>query len=186
VRHWRQTVAAISVASAAGLALSLPVAALADEPAPAHTGLPVRHEPPTPTLALAQEGSSSTGTKVALAALIGIVGFVMWSRRGRMAPPANTDLRVLKRMSLGLRNELLLVEVEGQRLLLGMTPHTIQNLYIAPITESAETAAEERIAAEDRPAREQESTRAPRLVRDASDDYIEEQARGLRSLLARK
>jgi flagellar biogenesis protein FliO len=103
-----------------------------------------------------------------------------------MAPPANTELRVLKRMSLGLRNELLLVEVEGQRLLLGMTPHTIQNLYIAPITESTETAAEERLRDDDRPMRAPDSARGPRVVRDTSDDYTEDQARGLRSLLARK
>jgi flagellar biogenesis protein FliO len=89
-------------------------------------------------------------------------------------------------MSLGLRNELLLVEVEGQRILLGMTPHTIQNLYIAPIAESGEAAIEERLVAEERHAGARESTRAPRLVQDSSDDFTEEQARGLRSLLARK
>ncbi len=67
-----------------------------------------------------------------------------------------------------------------------MTPHTIQNLYIAPITESTETAAEERLRDDDRPMRAPDSARSPRVVRDTSDDYTEDQARGLRSLLARK
>ncbi len=47
-------------------------------------------------------------------------------------PQIGSDMAVLRRTSLGMRSELLLVEIEGQRLLLGVTPHGSQTLYVLP------------------------------------------------------
>lgn len=49
----------------------------------------------------------------------------------RKKPAARTEaqpMRVLRRMNLGMRSELVVVEVDGQRLLLGTTPQSVQLL----------------------------------------------------------
>ena len=60
-------------------------------------------------------------------------GFWAWRKRGAQpASPGTADIRIVKRTSVGVRSELLLIEVQGQKLLVGVTPHTIQNLFIVP------------------------------------------------------
>ena len=52
------------------------------------------------------------------------------------------SLQVLKKLSVGVRSELLVVDVDGQRLLLGVTPSTITTLASIPEVELEGAAAE--------------------------------------------
>jgi flagellar biogenesis protein FliO len=61
--------------------------------------------------------------------VLGGVGF--YSRR-RFASKRtdDTQLTIVRRATIGFRSELLVVNVEGQRLLLGVTPQSIQSLAL--------------------------------------------------------
>jgi flagellar protein FliO/FliZ len=97
----------------------------------------------------------------------------------------------MRRLSVGARSELMVVEMNGQRLLLGVTPSSIQNLYILPSSDDVEAAADEPDRAVSRPlppepARTQETTvTRPRAVR-RQYDVLEEQAAGIRAIVERK
>jgi len=88
-----------------------------------------------PTPETPGNGWKALGIVVALAA-----GFFLWRRQrvARVVQGPLPELRILRRTAVAVRSELLLVEIEGQRLLLGVTPNAIQNLYIFPETEVAE------------------------------------------------
>ena len=78
---------------------------------------------------MAQEPShTSTGWKILVLATV-LGGAALYLRK-RAAPkrPADARLTIVRRASVGIRSELLVVDVEGQRLLLGVTPHSIQSL----------------------------------------------------------
>jgi len=105
------------------------------------TPLQVRASKPL-TLDSAPAGSN-VGWKLLGMALVAGAGVWLWKRRPhRSLPAAAPQLAILRRTSLGVRSELILVELEGQRLLLGVTPNSIQNLYIVPTTYADELAAE--------------------------------------------
>ena len=74
--------------------------------------------------------ASSVGWK--FAAALAIIGGAAFYLRKRVRPEAagDTQLTIVRRASIGLRSELLVVNVEGQRLLIGVTPHSIQSLAI--------------------------------------------------------
>lgn len=107
-------------------------AAAPPTPAPrAETPLPVRPNRPI-ELAPARQG---TGTGMAfLVVFVGAaVGLGYWLRRGHAAPTADAGgvkLSILQRASVGVRSELLVVDVAGQRLLLGVTPASVQHLAV--------------------------------------------------------
>ncbi len=98
--------------------------------------------PTRPTKALDLSSSSDTsglGWKLAACVLVGAAGFFVWRRsRSAVAPVDVPSLTVLSRTNLGVRSELVLIDLDGQRLLLGVTPSAIQNLYIAPLDELRE------------------------------------------------
>jgi hypothetical protein len=114
-----------------------------------------------------------------------------------------------------MRSELVLIDVEGQRLLLGVAPHSIQTLYIVPETPAEDVASEpargetssafaRRLAGaldsreqgelperETRPktGKVTSAAKAPRgrpMQDEDDEDEVEEQARGLRALGARR
>lgn len=131
------TVAAILVAaSVTGLTL----AARADDPAVAPAAAAAAPEPvsatplvlrPTRPLATAPEPThASTGWKIAAACIV-LAGAAFWLRK-RMQPAGlvapNVPLAIVRRTPVGFRSELVVVDVEGQRFLLGVTPHSIQSL----------------------------------------------------------
>jgi len=76
--------------------------------------------------------------KLALCALL--AGAIFWVARkrlgGRLGPGAPTQRgdkpRVLSRTAIGLRHEVVVLEVEGQRFLLGVAPSSIASLGLLP------------------------------------------------------
>ena len=128
--------------------------------------------------------------------LLGAIGVWGWKQRSKAVPAGETpELRILRRTSIGVRSELLVVEMGGQRLLLGVTPNTIQNLYIASFAEDAMV-----VVPEAREVRDEEPTSsAVEIARRPSSsgakrrtlqlpltDTVEEQARGIRAFAERK
>jgi flagellar biogenesis protein FliO len=68
----------------------------------------------------------------ALAAMAaGAFAFKKYNEKNRPAQTINS-LQVLKKLSIGVRTELIVVDVDGQRLLLGVTPSSIQTLASLP------------------------------------------------------
>ncbi len=166
----------------------------APEPS-SETTLPVR-----PTKALALEPvhpSASAAWKLAVFAALAAGGIWFWKRRGKKVPQSEqAQLNVLRRTPIGVRSELLLLELEGQRLLIGVTPSSMQTLYLLPDDSSEELASEapseRRISAllEARIAPQEEkreTARASVAVSAPEDDAIlEGQATGLRSIGSRR
>jgi flagellar biogenesis protein FliO len=170
--------------------------------------LPLR---PNKPLSL-EPAHSSTGAagKLALFAIVVAGGLWIWKQRAKKGPKAEeAELRVIRRTTIGVRSELILLELEGQKLLIGVTPSSMQTLYLLPDTSQDEAAASE-VAPERRIANLLESRIAPReelretvreLAResgktklvsaksssqDDDDPIFEGQAAGLRALGARK
>ncbi|HEY4014503.1 MAG TPA: flagellar biosynthetic protein FliO [Polyangiaceae bacterium] len=151
-RRW--TFAAILVAGAAtaltgeAFALEGPAPAIApvDAPPPMLAADPVASATPLPAtpllatpllvrpkpIALAPE-SSDSGLGWKIVAFMAIVGGAAYYMRKRVRPSVLADdgrLTIVRRTSIGIRSELLVVNVEGQRLLIGVTPNSIQSLAI--------------------------------------------------------
>jgi|JI10StandDraft_1071094.scaffolds.fasta_scaffold111603_5 hypothetical protein len=149
-------------------------------------------------------GTPWTIPLVILAGLAGLGVFVAKRRpdllqnlRAQAGIPAtgwNGSLTVLRRTGLGMRNELVVVELNGQVMLLGVTPGSIQSLAVLPEEEltheeSAPAKEEnnglgERFAAILDAARTQ-PRKADRAEKRPTEDLgVEEQARGLLGLRA--
>lgn len=166
-------------------------------PAPT-TGTPLGVRPQK-ALDLAQEPpSTGLGWKLAAVVLVGAGAAWAWRKRGAAVSLTETpSLRILRRTTIGVRSELLVVDIDGQRMLLGVTPSSIQNLYISPLPEGeadheASPAAPE---VDDEPLPTRETRRLPtarpaarkalRSVQN-SPEPVEEQARGLYAIAERK
>lgn len=71
-------------------------------------------------------------------------GFVYLTRRGKLRLPAalggDGAIRVVTTKALGNRNSLLLIELDQQRLLLGVGPQGVQRLHVYPAPSFAEIA----------------------------------------------
>jgi flagellar protein FliO/FliZ len=160
-------------------------------PAVSQGSTPLALRSPKP-LELAQEPSSSgLGWKVV--AVMAILGGAAFYLRKRVGPRRVDDgqLTIVRRAAVGMRSELLVVNVEGQRLLLGVTPHSIQSLAVLDGDEAAdqsvsETKAQEQ-ALEQRFAALLKSTEsragAPRPdAMPRAEDEVAGQARGLLGL----
>jgi flagellar biogenesis protein FliO len=178
---------ALGVTGLALIATFVTQTAFADptEPAAApattqETALQLRTPPP---LALeTPRTSGGIGWRVALVGIVGAAGVWMWSRTKKRAKSRDLDLRVLRRTSVGVRSELLIVEVEGQRVLLGVTPNAIQNLMILP-----DAAASDEASLNDRrEERDDAPSRATLRFGDRGSEHIEGQAQGLLALRARR
>lgn len=105
-------------------------------PAPAAPERPLslRKSPDQPLAMSSAPPSDGLWFKLGLCCLI--VGGAVWllRKRGLLAPPAKAQaMTILGRTSIGVRSELLLVEVEGQKLVLGVTPSTVSRLAVLPI-----------------------------------------------------
>lgn len=97
------------------------------------TPLAVRANPPAKPLALApaSEGLGVGYKLLAIVAIGGAVALYLKKKRGaRTAAAANSKIDILARAGIGVRSQLVVVEVEGTRLLVGMTPSTIQTLAV--------------------------------------------------------
>lgn len=106
--------------------------ARADDTPPAEGETPLQLRPAPKPLELApSKGGIGGGWKIVLLVGAGAAGLV-WYKRKRAAGVApaepNGELQVLRKASLGGRGELVVVQVDGQRLLLGVTAQSITSL----------------------------------------------------------
>jgi flagellar biogenesis protein FliO len=115
--------------------------AIADEPAPpAPAGTPLVVRPSHPMELQPEPSSSRLGFKIAAGLVVLGGGLWAWKRR-RGAPAARPrSLTIAARRSIGVRSELLIVEIDGHSLLLGVTPGSIQRLAVLPDAASAAAA----------------------------------------------
>lgn len=132
--------ALFAAVSTAGLSHAEEPSLAPEQPAPLSERLPVR---PTRPLALAEaEVGVPLGYKVFFLGIVaGAAGFVWYKRKNPMTGASRIPtLRIAGRAAVGVRSELIVVEVEGQNLLLGVTPHGISRLAVLPQTEAQELA----------------------------------------------
>jgi flagellar biogenesis protein FliO len=141
-------VAASPPVAAAAPPVAAPAVAAAKEPE-----APLALRPPAPLTLAAEPPATPWGYKALFGAAILAAGVLVWKKRRALAanPKAATPVRVLGKTTMGLRGELALVEVGGMRLLVGITPSSMQTLAVLPddFTEAAlaaEEAAEARVA----------------------------------------
>lgn len=139
-------------AAAAPPALA-PAPQLAPPPAPIDattaTPLAVRATPATPLTLTPSSSGVGIGYKLlALLMVGGGIAFYVHKKRSALRSPAlESRIDILSRVGLGVRTELVVVEVQGTRLLIGMTPSAIQTLLVL---DAHEAVAE---AVDDEPAR---------------------------------
>jgi flagellar biogenesis protein FliO len=136
-----QAAQAAPAASAAAVAPS-PAASAS---APAETATPLATRPSKP-LNLASDSTNTPWTYKVGAGIAVAAAAALWMRNKRRQQkvkkkPARID--ILARQSVAVRSELLVVEVEGTRLFLGLTPNAIQTLMVldndsAPVEASAD------------------------------------------------
>ena len=101
---------------------------------PASPELPLALRPASPLMLASEPTSTPWIYKLAFGAAILAAGFILWKRRrthGTTRAPGNA-IRVLGKTAMGLRGELALVEVGGMRLVVGITPSSMQTLAILP------------------------------------------------------
>jgi hypothetical protein len=143
------------------------------------TPLPVR--PSRPLVMAAERGYEGGGWKV----LLGFAGlglaFMLWKRRVPVSTLATgCEIQVVTRASLGGRSELLVVDVGGQRMLLGVTSGSVQYLAAIDGAEAAlpgdpdKTAGFESMFAA---ARSRTREKAPLDPRDRARDSLPERPR---------
>ncbi len=109
-----------------------PIAAPSTEPSEKR---PLQLRPSKPGDAAAESGGTSVWTKLLLALAVIAAAVVVFRRRPFSGHAGNSErptpsLRVSARTSVGMRTELLIVEADGQRLLLGVTPTAVQTLSV--------------------------------------------------------
>jgi len=94
------------------------------------TPLQLRSEP-EPNAALETEPDMSLWYQLLLFAVVAAGGLVVWRKykRGPADLPTH-QLNILTRTSVGVRSELLVVEVDGRKMLLGVTPQAIAHLDV--------------------------------------------------------
>ncbi len=96
---------------------------------------PLQLRPSKSSDAAAESGGTSVWTKLLLALVVIAAAVVVFRRRPFAGLAGDSErptpsLRVLARTSVGMRTELLIVEADGQRLLLGVTPTAVQTLSV--------------------------------------------------------
>jgi flagellar biogenesis protein FliO len=98
---------------------------------PPEVGTPLTLRPSKP-LELAREPVSTTGMGWKLGALALVLGVVAFYSRRKLSSKRidDTQLTIVRRATVGFRSELIVVNVEGQRFLLGVTPQSIQSLAL--------------------------------------------------------
>lgn len=179
-------------ARALALVAALSPSARADDPS--GTPLTLRHEQGAP-LETKSTGGGLVWKLLALGALVG--GGAYWAvtkKRGKR-PFAPSEIRVVARASIGVRQELLVVEALGQKMLLGVTSGSIQRLadFEEPLAKQREEEEEEErpFTLGDRMSAlvsgvGSEGTRAPASGRErpSTPTPVEGQARGLLTLKA--
>ena len=161
------TAAAPLAAPAPAVTAAAPPAAPTAAPAADGTPLAAHATAPAKPLALApqSEGLGIGYKLLAVLAIGGAVALYLKKKRGpKVAGIVPSKIDILARAGLGVRSQLVVVEVEGTRLLVGMTPSAIQTLAVLQTPEDDNVAAEARASAiEDRLEQEREIVRPANL-----------------------
>lgn len=126
-RHVLAGVMALTLAGSTAFAAEEPPVSA---PAPAATPLVPRKQP----IALAPPPASTPVTYKVIAVLgvAAAAALYLRKRKQQQSEPASkrSVIDIVGRSSLGVRSELIVVDVEGTRLLVGMTPSSIQTLAV--------------------------------------------------------
>lgn len=152
--------------------------------------VPAAAEPESHPLTLRHDGGplepsgGGGGGLWKLAAFAAAAGGGLWfyKRRQKATPPAPRDIRIVSRAAIGVRVELVVVEVEGLKMLIGVTPASVQRIATLgveaeqPVEASPEPDLGERFGA---------LLEGSRVAPRRGDDAIEGQARGLLGLVKR-
>jgi flagellar biogenesis protein FliO len=125
------------VAITVALAATLLTQAVGAQQDPPHDTLPATADSATPlalrptrSLELAREPQhAGWGWKV-MAVVVILGGAAFYIRKRVPKRPTDQGLTIVRRTQIGIRSELLIVNVEGQRLLIGVTPNSIQSLAV--------------------------------------------------------
>lgn len=127
----------LAAALASVIALTT-TAAFADEPAaptpPPSAATPLQVRSSKPLQMAPQNQSTPIGYKLAAGGAV-LAAAVIWARKKKGAlskskAKKRSAIDILGRASIGVRNELLVIDVEGTRLLVGMTPGSMQTLAV--------------------------------------------------------
>lgn len=121
----------------AGVILLTASAALADEPvptpAPATSSTPLQTRPSKRLELAPQNEGTPVGYKL-LAGVVVLAGAVVYAKKKKGGVTKDkarkSAIDLLARHSVGVRSELLVVDVEGTRLLVGMTPGSMSTLAV--------------------------------------------------------
>ena len=111
-----------------------PQAPVGQPASPTSTGLPLRQDKP---LSFAPD-SPASGWWWKLPLVVIIIGGAWWylKRRGFLKQPRDSHrMLILARTTISGRIELLIVDVDGQKLLIGSTPNSIQRIAVLPEVE---------------------------------------------------
>jgi flagellar protein FliO/FliZ len=125
---WTGEAFALAEPAPSAAPVDAPPPLIAAPPAASAAPLVVR---PAPIVLAPDTPESGIGWKIV--AFLALVGGGAYYLRKRMRPAGVADdgrLTIVRRTSIGIRSELLVVNVEGQRLLIGVTPNSIQSLAI--------------------------------------------------------
>ncbi|MFO0738508.1 MAG: flagellar biosynthetic protein FliO [Labilithrix sp.] len=158
--------------------------AFADEPAPTpapaasvvSAGTPLQTRPSKKLELAPQNESSSVGYKLLAGAVI-VAGAVVYARKKKGGltkdkTKKRSSIDLLARHSVGVRSEVLVVEVEGTRLLIGMTPGSMSTLAVLQtpegvIGEESPLMGEEKYMEEEKPSARKS---APELSEEDDDE----------------
>ena len=120
----------------------------APTPTVAHPATPLPVRPSRPLALVAEHGYQGGGWKI----LLGFAGLgialMLWKRRAPItAVTTGCEIQVVTRTSIGGRGELLVVDVGGQRMLLGVTSGSVQYLSAIDTPEIAALGGRDKTAA---------------------------------------
>jgi len=89
------------------------------------------------------ESGTSIWTKLGLCGLVFAGAATFYLKKRAPGAPVGPTIKVAARTSIGVRSEILLVDVDGHRLLLGVTPSSVRTLSVLPVEPSLSAAPEE-------------------------------------------
>jgi flagellar biogenesis protein FliO len=122
---------ALTRSASADVPADAPVAAATASVAATPMATPLQVRPSAPLVLEPAPTGPGVGWKVLALFVAAGCGVWIWKKRAASSIDKRVpELRIIGRTSAGPRCELLLIELEGQRMLLGVTPQSIQNLYI--------------------------------------------------------
>jgi len=80
-------------------------------------------------------------TVLGLGLVLGIIAILAWliKRTGRFQSTANGEIKMIAGLSLGPRERAVLLEVKGEKILVGVTAHQIQTLHVLGQTATMQT-----------------------------------------------